>query len=271
MNKICIFAKNPETYFLRRLRDLLGKRLEFFNPWMDQVLPQDCSMVLVRTTGVYGDDRDLELLQKLSHLKILNNYPSLELFRSKDNQYRYFEKQSIPHLPWLDLSQNNLREVEDFFSALKEEKILVKPLRGQGGWGIEVFDRNGFTLWWEERIKKQDYSYLMQPYIEKAHECRVFFMKDDFFVSLKRIPQDKVAANFTQEGEAYLCETPETLKEIIRHLIKETGLSYGALDCLFYQNQWIVLEVNAAPGVEQLEKVSGLPIIEEFIQRLLTP
>ncbi len=270
MNKICIFAKNPNTYFLKRLREVLGKRLEFFNPWGSDVLGKSYEKVLVRTTGVYGDDRDLKLLE--GRPGIINNLASLKLFRSKDSQYRYFEKQSIPHLRWFNLSETSLDKGEEFLNSFPEEvEFLVKPLRGQGGWGIQVMTKGEFPFWWKTQSDKNDLSYLVQPYLKNARECRVFFIQNDFFVSLERTPTQSVAANFTQEGNAHLCETPLELKQIVHKLMADTGLVYGALDCLWDGSGWIILEVNVAPGIEQLEKVSGLDIIREFIKRLLTP
>lgn len=272
MNKICIFAKNPNTYFLKKLRGLVGYHFELFNPW--ETLPDFdlFSQILIRTTGVYGNDRDLELLENVPDKKLLNNLSVLKMFRGKDTQYEYFKKTAIPHIPWLVLLNSSSSQRENFLKSFGPHKsFLIKPLRGQGGWGIEVLKGEHLEDWWRQQDEKGDLSYLIQPYVEKALECRVFFIKENFQLALERMPVKGVAANFTQDGEARPIEVPGELSKIVTKIIQDTGMSYGAMDCLFYEGQWIVLEVNAVPGIEQLEKVTGLDIAGEFARRLLTP
>jgi glutathione synthase/RimK-type ligase-like ATP-grasp enzyme len=270
MNKICILTKNPQTYFIKRLRGLLGEELHCLNPWENEGVLSSFEQILVRTTGVYGSDLDLELLSQLDHQKIVNNLSSLKVFRGKDTQYDFFQASHIPLLSWMKIEGKSSQELKYFLHGLKESSLLVKPLRGQGGWGIKVLHKDEVERWWDGQNQIGDFSYLAQPYIHRPFECRCFFILDDFHLSLKRIPSNGVSANFTQEGMAEMMDTPNELLEVWSKIRSLTGIKYGAMDCIWVDGQWVVLEVNAVPGIEQLEKVSGVDVAQEILNRLLT-
>src|SRR5690606_20467908 len=90
---------------------------------------------LVRTTGVYGSDLDLQIMKAVDSQKIINPLAALEKFRTKTHQYEWFEEQNFPLLPWMNVKGADLLTVEKFFRLYPE--AVVKPHAGQGGWGIE--------------------------------------------------------------------------------------------------------------------------------------
>lgn len=266
MNKICVVAKNFNTYFLKRLTEEVGMEdLIFFNPWSDQDLPS-ADIYLVRSTGVYGSDRDLDSLAKADGV-VLNPMKSLRLFRDKNLQYQFFRQHQIPHLPWMDLKNVSLQEAQEF---LKKHSVgLVKPHRGQGGWGIGTFDSVGFEQWWKDKEEKDDFDYLLQPYLDEAKELRLFFVEDEV-ICLGRKAQQGVAANFQQEGEAWVENFPVEFDELIKRVIQLSGAQYGAIDLMIKGSDIYFLELNTVPGIEQLEKVTGKNIISELLCPLIS-
>lgn len=263
MNKLCVVAKNKETYFIKRLIEEVGQSVMLFDPWSDFTIPE-AELYLVRTTGVYRSDLDLMLLQTLPPEKIVNGLNALRRFRSKDGQYEWFEKENFPAMPWLGLKGTDLITVEKFFRLYPE--AVVKPLNGQGGRGIEGLNWENFKSWKKSRGSDEDY--LLQPFIKDAIELRYFFIRGNEPIVLERKSKSGLAANFRKQGEAKLSVLPTGLEPMIRDLVEKSGLMYGAVDLLIKDGHPYVLEMNSVPGIEQLENISGMNIPASLIKAL---
>lgn len=260
MNNLCIVAKNEETYFIKRLSDEATQEIIFFNPWSRQTLPE-ASAYLIRTSGIYGDDQDLEILETISEKKCFNSLRTLKMFRDKVTQFQFFAQLGIPCIPWCDL-RIQLPQVDP------NQSYLVKPVRGQGGWGIQILEGHSVEGWMQEQRLKNDLSYVLQPFLQNRNEYRYFFIGDKT-ITLKRLPQKNVMANFTQGGEAELSSLSVEVETMLKKLIKASGAYYGAID-LFVQGPEVhILELNVVPGIEQLEKVSGENIAKIILGNLV--
>ncbi len=271
MNKLIVIAKNKKTFFLERLTKELGKqKLSIFDPWGDEwgreIISSDPTCpVLVRSTGVYGDDKDLDFLRDLKHDLIINPLRSLEIFREKNLQYSCFGNLGIPRLPWINLKTSSLIEVHSFLSTSSEE-ILIKPNRGQGGRGIRKFLKSEFVEWYQN---SRDLDFVLQPYISQMHEYRLFFIGDDFHITLERFKnKNEVVANFYKQSEARLVKTPDFCLDILNQVKNSFFLDYGALDILKFKDQIFLLEVNTVPGIEQLEEKSGHNVMSYLLRHI---
>jgi glutathione synthase/RimK-type ligase-like ATP-grasp enzyme len=269
MNKLFVLAKNKETYFIQRLTTEVGEGIEIVNPSLKSSGPF-IGKILVRTTGVHGDEDLVWLREHESEVSSINKLTALVRFRQKNTQYVFFEQHAIPCLPWLEVASNSRQNIEEFINESNHLEFLVKPLRGQGGWGIRTFEKLGFADWWSECVFKNDFSYLIQPYIKGARELRLFFIGSDFQICLERTPTQGVAANFLQEGQAGLVDLPSNFKDLMNRLIVLSEADYGAIDFLITGDSAAVLELNVVPGIEQLERITRVNIIQEIINRLLT-
>lgn len=263
MNKLCVVAKNKETYFIKRLIEEVGQGVVLFDPWSDYELPE-ASVYLVRTTGVYRSELDLMLLKTLPAEKIVNNLNSLIKFRTKNHQYEWFESENLPALPWLSLKGKELITVEKFFRLYPE--AVVKPLTGQGGWGVEGLSWEKFKSW--KKSLGQDDDYLLQPFIKNAIELRYFFIKGTRPIVLERKSKSGLAANFRKQGEAKLSALPIELEPMLNEVVDKSSLIYGAVDLIIKDGHPYILEVNSVPGIEQLEKVSGINVLRPLIRAL---
>jgi glutathione synthase/RimK-type ligase-like ATP-grasp enzyme len=253
MNKLLVVAKNPETYFIKRLIKEVGQGgVLLFNPWKD-LAPTDYDRVLFRSSGIYHSDKDLEFVRHCNR-PVLNPLEALERFRSKSSQYQFFAERFHPYIPW--------QHLKDFTGG--EGWFLVKPDVGQGGWGIQVLTSSQMLTFKQHKLAAGDPAWLVQPYVE-ATEYRVFFMGADRY-TLKRLPRDaRAPANFAQEGLAEVVSMPAHFKESIEKLITDSGAYYGAIDLLDPDSGPVVLEVNVVPGIEQLEQLTHLNIVSRLL------
>lgn len=251
MNKLCVVARNRETYFIKRLTEEVGD-IFFWNPWESNLIPE-ADIYLMRTSGVYGDDRDIDLLRD-NKRPIINPIAAHELLRDKARQFRFLEKKGFHLIPWKTLDDRG---------EFLPEKILIKPIRGQGGWGIRTMNQEEFLAWEKSTT---DRSWIIQPYLEEVKELRLFFCGDEEIL-LERT--GGIAANFSQGGRAMMIPIPDALSELGEEIRMITGLLYGSVDLFQTKNgEHLILEINPVPGVEQLEKVTGLNIIRKVISHL---
>lgn len=263
MNKICVIAKNKETYFINKLREILRKEFHIFDPWSDFDLPKADSY-LVRTTGVYGSDLDLSMIKVLPQDKVFNPLNSLQLFRTKPKQYIWLENHDFKILPWLNLKEVDLLTVEKFFRLYPYG--IVKPLTGQGGWGVEKVTWETFKSW--KKKKGSDQSYLLQPYINDLQEYRYFFIKGSLPVILNRKRCALPAANFSSGGSAQLSELTFEVKVELERLVNLSGAHYGAIDFFLDHSTPVILELNSVPGFEQVETISKRSLVESLLESL---
>lgn len=248
MNKICVITRNTETYFIKRLTEEV-RDVCFWNPWEKSPLPTTDNF-LVRTSGVYGDDRDLEMLRNIKS-KLINPVSAHELLRDKARQFQFLERKGFHLIPWKTL---------DGRGEFLPEKILIKPIRGQGGWGIRVMNQTEFLLW---ENATTDRSWIIQPYLDDVKEFRLFFCGHEE-VLLER--SGGSVANFSQGGTARLIPVPDALCELGEEIRMLTGLEYGAIDLFETSSgEHLILEINPVPGVEQLERVSGQNIVGKVV------
>jgi glutathione synthase/RimK-type ligase-like ATP-grasp enzyme len=262
MNKFCVIAKNKNTYFIKRLIEKVGQ-MPVFDPWSDHDFPV-AEKYIVRTTGIYRNDLDLMMIKAQAPEKVVNSYNVLNRFRTKTSQYYWFEDNNFSSLPWIPVKGTDLVTIEKFFRLYPE--AVVKPVAGQGGWGIEVLTWDKFKSW--KKKKGTDEDYLLQPFIKNATELRYFFIKGQDPIVMERSAKTGIAANFQRQGSATLTNLPEEYRAEVEMVIQKSGAHYGALDLLIKDGVLSILELNSVPGIEQLEKVSGQNVIQKFLTSL---
>lgn len=263
MNKICVIAKNKNTYFINRLKEEVQGGVVLFDPWSDLELPA-AERYLCRTTGIYHSDLDLLILGSLPPEKVINPVPVLKRFRSKTSQWVWFEENNFPCLPWLSLKTEELLSILKFARLYPE--MVIKPDVGQGGWGIEGVNQGNIEAWLKKKKKLGDLDYLIQPLIKDAEEYRYFFIEGEAPVVLKRKALSGIAANFQRQGVAEISSFPENFRPEVDRLIALSGARYGAIDLFIQNDRLIVLELNTVPGFEQVEKISGHNLIQKLIE-----
>lgn len=267
MNKLCVVAKNKDTYFVKRLMEEVGQ-VDLFDPWSDFLLPE-ADFYLVRTTGIYRNDLDLMFIKSIPTNKVVNPYNALKRFRSKNSQFDWFEEKDVPCLPWMSLKGGDMIAIERFFRLYP--KVVVKPLVGQGGWGIEALTWDEFKSWWKKK-KGVDEDYLIQPLVRDARELRYFFIKGQSPIVFERTAKSGIVANFQREGAATVIEFPAEHQATIDELISASEAHYGAIDLFIHDDGRLsILELNTVPGIQQLEKVSGHNVMKLLLESLNRP
>lgn len=229
-------------------------------------------ITFTRTTGVSYDDFDLEAIRVLeSKTKVMANPLRTHLFsRSKLTQYTECLLRKIPCLPFVSvrgkLSETELKILESFSG----ENYLVKPERSNQGRGITLLrGRDSLMSYFETMRSLHDERWIIQPFLSKTEEYRLFFVQGkDPIVLLKIKKGDEFKGNFFYETPSKLCsqdEIPREIFDISCQLQSITSAYYGAIDFLVQDDQVFVLDFNQAPGFKELEILYGIDLPKRLI------
>src|SRR5688500_17381652 len=84
MKAICVLTCTPDTYFTRRLTEVVGEEISFLNCWQDALLPA-AGLFSIRGCGPHRDDKDIIIARKLP-APVINPAAVVFTFRDKSLQ-----------------------------------------------------------------------------------------------------------------------------------------------------------------------------------------
>ena len=156
---------------------------------------------------------------------------------------------------------------QDGITQVKSQTIL-KTLSGSQGIGVILAERPQSAVSILETLKQANVPVLLQDFIEEAKgsDLRCFVIGDRVIASMQRTGQNgEFRANFHRGGTAEKIQLSEEEKAIAVKAAKTLGLDIAGVDLIRSEQGLLVLEVNASPGLEMIEKTSGIDIALQMI------
>ena len=145
---------------------------------------------------------------------------------------------------------------------------ILKTLNGSQGIGVILAEKPQSTVSIMEAFKQTNISMLQQDFIEEAGnaDIRCFVIGDQVVATMQRIGQDgEFRANCHRGGKTEKITLSDDEKQIAIRATKAIGLDVAGVDLIHSKNGLLVLEVNASPGLEMIEKTSGVDIATQII------
>lgn len=159
---------------------------------------------------------------------------------------------------------------QDGITQVKSPTIL-KTLSGSQGIGVILAERPQSAVSILETLKQANIPVLLQDFIEEAQgsDLRCFVIGDRVIASMQRTGQNgEFRANFHRGGTAEKIQLREEEKAIAVKAAKTLGLDIAGVDLIRSEQGLLVLEVNASPGLEMIEKTNGIDIAVQMIAYL---
>lgn len=158
-------------------------------------------------------------------------------------------------------SLNKEQDLLDILPKIKTEKIVLKPINGSGGDGVEIIDKNiagsvklHFPALAQEFI---DSSKGIAGLTDSIHDLRIVVVKEEIIYAYIRTPKKgSLLANLAQGGTMKIVtleEIPQSVLEIVKD-VKNKLANYGdsvyTIDLMFDENNkpWVI-ELNTMPGM----------------------
>ncbi|OOF36307.1 ATP-grasp domain-containing protein [Rodentibacter heidelbergensis] len=141
--------------------------------------------------------------------------------------------------------------------------LIIKTLKGSQGIGVMLAEKSQSAVSILETLKQANVSVLLQDFVAEAagEDIRCFVVGDKVISSMQRIGQaGEFRANFHRGGSAQPVLLTEEEKQLAVSATKALGLVVSGVDLIRSKDGLLVLEVNASPGLEMIEKTSGVDI-----------
>ena len=159
---------------------------------------------------------------------------------------------------------------QDGITQVKSPTIL-KTLSGSQGIGVILAERTQSAVSILETLKQANVPVLLQDFIEEAKgsDVRCFVIGERVVASMQRTGQNgEFRANFHRGGTAEKIQLSEEEKAIAVKAAKTLGLDIAGVDLIRSEQGLLVLEVNASPGLEMIEKTNSIDIAVQMIAYL---
>ena len=161
------------------------------------------------------------------------------------------------------------RDIRSVLETIGEPPFVIKSLEGTQGRGVVLTETYDAAVGAIEAMKRLDLNILVQEFIGEANgeDIRAIVVGDKVVAAMKRKarPGD-FRANLHLGGSATQYPlTPEEEKIAIT-AVKVLGLSVAGVDMIQSNRGTLVIEVNSSPGLEGIEKTTGIDVASEIIK-----
>ncbi len=284
--KIAILATNPNLYSHKRLKaegEAAGHQVKIINPLycymnvaasnpkvhyrggaplphFDAVIPR----IGVSTT-YYGT----AVLRHLETMGIYTLNESIAIARARDKfrSLQLLARKGIP-MPLTCFAQS-ADDTEDLIKMVGGAPLVIKLLEGSQGKGVILADSNQSAVSIINAFKKTHANILVQEFIEESRgaDIRCFVIGDKVVAAIQRQAKEgEFRANVHQGGKAERVKPTPEERTIAVKAAKTMGLRVAGVDLIRSNHGPLVLEINSSPGLEGIEKATGVNIAEKIIK-----
>jgi ribosomal protein S6--L-glutamate ligase len=150
--------------------------------------------------------------------------------------------------------------------------LVLKLLEGSQGAGVVLAETPKAAESVIEAFKTIEANFLVQEFVKEAGGCdlRCFVIGDEVIASMMRKAKEgDFRSNLHRGGSAIPVEITDDERAIAIKATKAMGLNVAGVDLLRSARGPQVIEVNSSPGLEGIEKTTGIDVaakIVEFIE-----
>lgn len=283
--RFLILCREPRLYSCQRLTETAQKR----GHQIDILDPNHCLLKLSQTAPHFEIYHQAD---SQSEPILLANYDGiLPRFGVSSTQMgcfvlQHFQAKGIPCLnneyavrlardKWQSLqilSQNNIPIPVSTFAGCEistpfhqmSTPIVLKTLQGMQGSGVMLAETSEQA---NDIYQRTTTRLLAQEFIAQAAgaDIRCLVIGNDVVATMQRQSQaGEFRANCHLGGTASQIALSEETKQLAIRATQTIGLDVAGVDLIQSERGYLVLEVNASPGLEMIEKTTGIDIAEKM-------
>ena len=257
---------------LLKLANVGGKSTaRLFYQTSEQELQLDEYQAVLPRFGATSTEMGCYVLQhfEIKKTKVLNSAQAFRLARDKWQSLQLLAAYGLP-IP----STSYIGELVESSSqlVLHFPSVVLKTLVGMQGTGVELYEETNTALNKLKMLKQVGEKALVQDFIAetRGQDIRAFVIGDQVAASMQRTAGNgDFRANLHQGGKAESIELTEEEKQIAIQATKAIGLDVAGVDLIRTKQGPMILEVNASPGLEGIETVSGKDLAGMMVDYLL--
>lgn len=243
-----ITAKRPEVRYG-------GERLHF-----DAVIPRVGASVTF-----YG----LAVLRQFEAMGVYSVTSSTGLASSRDKlrSLQLLAQEGIG-LPTTGFARDP-KDVDDVIKLVGGTPLVVKLLEGTQGMGVVLAETKKAAQSVIGAFQQLDANILVQQFIAEAggSDIRAFVVGSRVVAAMERTaPAGDFRSNLHRGGKASTVTLSRKERNIAVRAARVMGLNVAGVDLLRSDEGPLVIEVNSSPGLEGIEKTTGVDVAGEIIE-----
>ena len=165
----------------------------------------------------------------------------------------------------LTTSQGNYEEITVYLGT----PFVVKGLESSMGAEVcliesaEAFKQLGKQYGMEKE-------WLCEEFIKTSigRDMRFFSIRGEVAAGMIRTSQGDFRANVALGATVEPCEITPEIQKIARDIYEQTGLDFVGIDLMFGETKPYFCEINVMPGIEGMEKASGINIAKKIMETI---
>jgi len=238
----------------------------------NQKFPKDLGLIIPRASTITNAPLRSAIVEhmQLMNLPMLNGFNAITRAKNKLQTLQILSYYGIPVVKTAVI--NNNKYLRHAVKYIGEFPIIMKTIYGTFGNGVAIVE--------SERSVKSTYgilannmggknAILLQEYIAESQgkDIRLFVIGGEVVASMQRCAEDgDFRSNVGQGGSG---EGYKPTREEVSLAIKATralGLEVSGVDIIQTKHGPAIMEVNANPGFQELEQVSGVNVAEKIVR-----
>ena len=283
--KIAVLSRNEQLYSTSRLIEAIGQRgheglvidhlkcdivMDERGPAMfykgkelndiDAVIPRIGASVTFYGTAV---------VRQFEMMKVFSAIDSLAITRSRDKlrSLQILSRSGIkmPKTAFTNFSKQDNQVLKHIGDA----PVVIKLLEGTQGLGVVLAETNKAAKSVVEAFDSLKTRVILQEFIEEAggSDIRAFVVNGEIVGAMKRQGKEgEFRSNLHRGGNANVIRLNRSEKSAALKAAASMGLAIAGVDMLQSKRGPLVLEVNSSPGLEGIEKSTGVDIAGKIIE-----
>lgn len=283
--KICLMTQNAKLYSSKRILEAARERgheidvLDTPNAYMNVVSHKPRVKYKGKEVPIYdavipriGASTTFYGLAVLRQFEMMGVWPlneSVAIGRSRDKlrSMQLLSRKGIG-LP-ITAFANSTADIDDMIEMVGGAPVVIKLLEGTQGIGVILAETHMSAKSTIEAFRNVNVNILVQEYIKESEgvDIRCLVIGDKVVAAMQRKgAEGEFRSNIHRGGSGELVKiTPEERSVAVRsaHIM---GLNVCGVDLLRSNHGPVIMEVNSTPGLEGVEKSTGIDVADRIIQ-----
>jgi ribosomal protein S6--L-glutamate ligase len=282
--KIVILSRNSHLYSTKRLLEAARER----GHEAEVINHTKCYVVMQKgNPQVFYGDHPLEhvdaiiprigasvtfygaaIIRQFEMQKVFTTTPSQSLIRSRDKlrslQYLSQHDIDIPKSAFAKYPS----DINNLIKQVGGAPLIIKLLEGTQGLGVVLAETQKAAKSVIEAFYGLEANIIVQEFIPEAKgsDIRAFVVDGRVVGAMKRQgAEGEFRSNLHRGGKGAVIELTEQEQAAAVHAAETMGLPVAGVDMLPSKRGPLILEVNSSPGLQGIEKATGVDIATQII------
>lgn len=285
--RLAVLSRGPRLYSTRRIVEEARKRnlrVDVCDPMKFSLMVMDGSVDVLHKGKPFSYDaiiprighsitqHGVAVLRHIEQLGMWTANTSQGILQSRDklhaSQILARNRIPIPRTVYV----RDILDVEQAIDAVGGLPVVVKVTQGTQGEGVflrhTAFEVRNLV----QGLLLTGKSVLVQEYIAESHgkDIRALVVGDRVVACMRRRARGReFRSNFHLNGTVENVQLPEDYAEAACRAARVLGLNIAGVDLLEGNDGPLVLEVNSSPGLEGIEKTSGVNVAGAIVEYIM--